>query len=65
MMARKFALLAKVKAELRGGPSGDLYIVIRVKTHEFFEREGDDIYCEVPLNFRCRQRLVMRSKFRR
>ncbi|MFD1953378.1 molecular chaperone DnaJ [Paenibacillus thailandensis] len=34
-----------------GGPSGDLYIVIRVKPHEFFEREGDDIYCEVPLTF--------------
>lgn len=36
---------------LRGGPPGDLYIVIRVKSHEFFEREGDDIYCEVPLTF--------------
>ena len=36
---------------LRGGPSGDLYIVIRVKPHDFFDREGDDIYCEVPLTF--------------
>lgn len=36
---------------LRGGPAGDLYIVLRVKDHEFFEREGDDIYCEVPLTF--------------
>ena len=36
---------------VRGGPAGDLYIVIRVKSHEFFEREGDDIYCEVPLTF--------------
>jgi len=36
---------------LRGGPAGDLYIVIRVKSHDFFEREGDDIYCEVPLTF--------------
>ncbi len=36
---------------MRGGPSGDLYIVIRVKPHDFFEREGDDIYCEVPLTF--------------
>lgn len=36
---------------LRGGPSGDLYIVIRVKPHDFFEREGDDIYCEIPLTF--------------
>jgi molecular chaperone DnaJ len=36
---------------LRGGPPGDLYIVIRVRPHEFFERDGDDIYCEVPLTF--------------
>ncbi|CAG7639528.1 Chaperone protein DnaJ [Paenibacillus solanacearum] len=35
----------------RGGPPGDLYVVIRVKPHDFFEREGDDIYCEVPLTF--------------
>jgi molecular chaperone DnaJ len=35
----------------RGGPAGDLYVVIRVKAHEFFEREGDDVYCEVPLTF--------------
>jgi molecular chaperone DnaJ len=39
------------EAGTRGGPSGDLYVVIRVKTHEFFEREGDDIYCEIPLTF--------------
>lgn len=36
---------------LRGGPPGDLYVVLRVKPHDFFEREGDDIYCEVPLTF--------------
>jgi molecular chaperone DnaJ len=35
----------------KGGPPGDLYIVLRVKEHEFFEREGNDIYCEVPLTF--------------
>jgi molecular chaperone DnaJ len=35
----------------RGGPPGDLYVVIRVKSHDFFVREGDDIYCEVPLTF--------------
>ncbi|QJC52587.1 molecular chaperone DnaJ [Paenibacillus albicereus] len=35
----------------RGGPNGDLYIVLRVKPHEFFDRENDDIYCEVPLSF--------------
>ncbi len=39
------------EAGQRGGPSGDLYIVLRVKSHDFFEREGDDIYCEIPLTF--------------
>lgn len=39
------------EAGTKGGPPGDLYVVIRVKSHEFFEREGDDIYCEVPLTF--------------
>jgi molecular chaperone DnaJ len=39
------------EAGLRGGPPGDLYVVLRVKSHPFFEREDDDIYCEVPLTF--------------
>lgn len=36
---------------VNGGPAGDLYVVLRVKPHEFFEREGNDIYCEVPISF--------------
>lgn len=39
------------EAGTNGGPPGDLYVVIRVNPHEFFDREGDDIYCEVPLTF--------------
>lgn len=39
------------EAGTRGGPPGDLYVVIRVKPHDFFDREGDDIYCEIPLTF--------------
>lgn len=39
------------EAGSKGGPSGDLYVVIRVKPHDFFERENDDIYCEIPLTF--------------
>lgn len=35
----------------RGGPRGDLYVFIRVKPHPVFTREGNDIFCEVPLSF--------------
>ena len=34
-----------------GGPSGDLYVFIHVEPHEFFERNGDDIYCRIPISF--------------
>ena len=33
-----------------GGPPGDLFIEIRLKKHEIFERDGDDIHCAVPIN---------------
>ncbi|MED4530774.1 molecular chaperone DnaJ [Metabacillus fastidiosus] len=36
---------------VNGGPPGDLYVVFHVRDHEFFERDGDDIYCEMPLTF--------------
>jgi molecular chaperone DnaJ len=35
----------------RGGPSGDLFVSLSVLEHEFFKREGDDIYYELPINF--------------
>jgi molecular chaperone DnaJ len=34
-----------------GGPPGDLYVVVHVQEHSFFHREGDDLYCEMPINF--------------
>ena len=34
-----------------GGPPGDLYVVVHVQEHPFFHREGDDLYCEMPINF--------------
>jgi molecular chaperone DnaJ len=34
-----------------GGPSGDLYIVLAVKPHEFFERDGNDLNCVIPISF--------------
>jgi len=33
-----------------GGPSGDLYIEIRIKQHDIFERDGDDLHCTVPVS---------------
>jgi molecular chaperone DnaJ len=38
------------EAGLRGGPRGDLYIVIHVKPHDFFERHGNDIYLRLPIS---------------
>ncbi len=38
-------------AGLNGGPSGDLIIEVRVKEHKIFQREGNNIYCEVPISF--------------
>ena len=34
-----------------GGNPGDLYIVLSVKEHELFERQGDDLFCEIPIKF--------------
>ena len=33
-----------------GGPSGDLYVFIRIKPHEYFERQDYDLYCAVPIS---------------
>jgi molecular chaperone DnaJ len=34
-----------------GGPNGDLYVVLEVKPHKFFERDGDDLHCVMPISF--------------
>jgi molecular chaperone DnaJ len=34
-----------------GGSAGDLYIVVHVKEHEIFERQGDDLFTEIPVKF--------------
>jgi molecular chaperone DnaJ len=39
------------EAGFRGGPAGDLYVVLFVKAHEIFKRDGDDLICEVPVSF--------------
>lgn len=41
----------KGHAGQRGGPAGDLIILIEEKRHELFERDGDDVLCELPISF--------------
>ncbi len=45
----KVRLQGKGAPGRNGGPAGDLYIVTRVRPHPFFERKGDNLYCEVPV----------------
>jgi molecular chaperone DnaJ len=39
------------EAGWRGGPAGDLYVFIHVRPHEIFQRDGDDLVCDVPVSF--------------
>ena len=39
------------EAGFRGGAPGDLYVVLHVQTHAIFQRDGDDLLCEVPVSF--------------
>ncbi|MBC3931170.1 molecular chaperone DnaJ [Undibacterium curvum] len=36
---------------VNGGPPGDLYVEIHIKQHPVFQREGDDLHCEIPISF--------------
>jgi molecular chaperone DnaJ len=38
------------EAGMRGGPTGDLYIFLSVRPHEFFQRDGNDLFCKVPIS---------------
>jgi molecular chaperone DnaJ len=38
------------EAGVHGGPAGDLYVVLHVKEHPFFERQGNDLYCSIPVS---------------
>ena len=42
---------ARARAASRGGPAGDLYVVLHVEPHEIFQREGTDLFCSVPISF--------------
>ncbi len=67
LLAKKHEILVKVPAGVEqdtrirysgegeagrfGGPGGDLYVVLNVKAHKFFERDGDDLHCVMPISF--------------
>ncbi|MDH6231285.1 molecular chaperone DnaJ [Mesorhizobium soli] len=46
----RIRLSGEGEAGYRGGPAGDLYIFLSVKPHEFFQRDGADLYCKVPIS---------------
>ena len=46
----RIRLAGEGEAGLRGGPAGDLYIFLEVAAHEFFQRDGADLYCRVPIS---------------
>lgn len=46
----RIRLAGEGEAGLRGGPAGDLYIFLSIKPHEFFQRDGADIFCKVPIS---------------
>ena len=46
----RIRLAGEGEAGLRGGPPGDLYIFLSVKPHAFFQRDGADLYCRVPIS---------------
>ena len=47
----RLKLSGEGEAGTRGGPPGDLYVVLSVQEHPLFVRSGDDLYCEVPISF--------------
>ncbi len=47
----KLRMVGEGETGARGGPPGDLYVVLRVKPHDFFTREDYDVICEVPVSF--------------
>ncbi|MHC9235553.1 molecular chaperone DnaJ [Pseudooceanicola sp. 502str34] len=46
----RIRLAGEGEAGMRGGPSGDLYIFVEVRPHELFQREGNNLYCRVPVS---------------
>ena len=47
----RIRLAGEGEAGMNGGPPGDLYVVIQLKPHTMFQREGADLHCEMPISF--------------
>ncbi len=47
----RIRLSGEGEAGVNGGPSGDLYVVVSLKQHEIFERDGGNLHCEMPISF--------------
>ncbi len=48
---QRLRLMNEGEAGANGGPPGDLYVVLNVQEHPFFQRDGNDLACEIPVNF--------------
>jgi len=46
---RRIRLSGEGEAGVRGGPAGDLYVLVTIKPHKFFRRDGANLYCRVPV----------------
>ncbi|HEX8416008.1 MAG TPA: molecular chaperone DnaJ [Methylobacterium sp.] len=46
----RIRLAGEGESGLRGGPAGDLYVFLSIKPHEFFQRDGADLFCRVPIS---------------
>lgn len=47
---RRIRLTGEGEAGTRGGPHGDLYVLMSIKPHKFFKRDGANLYCRVPIS---------------
>ncbi|MFO1289126.1 MAG: molecular chaperone DnaJ [Nitrosomonas sp.] len=47
----RIRLSGEGEAGINGGPPGDLYVVIQLSSHPVFQREGNDLHCEIPISF--------------
>jgi molecular chaperone DnaJ len=47
----RIRLAGEGEAGMNGGPPGDLYVVVQLKAHSVFQRDGADLHCEMPISF--------------